>query len=39
MPVEGTEQPTVPNASKTPHYTFSDTLEEQLEELKDEPAA
>ena len=28
------ETPTVPNASKTPHFTFSDTLEAQLEELK-----
>jgi beta-fructofuranosidase len=27
----------IPNASKTPHYTFSDTLEEQLEELKTNP--
>ena len=25
------------NASKTPHYTFSDTLEQQLEELKTNP--
>ncbi len=31
------EQPTVPNESKTPRYTFSDTLETQLEELKTNP--
>ncbi len=31
------DRSTVPNASKTPHYTFSDTLEEQLKELKSNP--
>lgn len=31
------QSPPVPNASKTPHYTFSNTLAEQLEELKTNP--
>jgi len=31
------EQPSGPNASKTPHYTFFDTLDTQLEELKTNP--
>jgi beta-fructofuranosidase len=35
--VKAQEQPADPNTSKTPHYTFSDTLEEQLEELETNP--
>ena len=31
------ERPTAPNASKAPHFIFSDTLEAQLEELKTNP--
>ena len=33
------ERPTVPNASKTPRFTFSDTLEAQLRGTEDESVA